>query len=93
MSGGTGATVSPFHINVSRKCEKACKQTAQGGIGSDRATLLGALLHSPRLSEDALLKDYSVITGAISKRLWKQKDPPTNPTAATDFIIHAQLVF
>lgn len=93
MSGGTGATLSPFHINISHKCEKACKETDQGGIGSDRFILRGALLHSLRLSEDALLKDSSVITGVISKRLFKQKDLPTNPKAATDFTICAQLFF
>lgn len=29
--------------------------------------------------------------GAITKTLLKQKDLPTNPTEATDFIIHVQL--
>lgn len=90
-SGGAGAPVSCFHINISHKCEKACVQSYQGGIGSDRVILLGALLHSLRWSQDALLKDPSVMTGAMSKRLLKQKDLPTNPTVATHFIIRAQL--
>lgn len=93
ISGGTGATVSPFHITVSPKREKTCEQTGQGGTGSGRAIPLGALLQSRRLSEDASLKDYSVSRGAINKRLLKQKDFPTKPTAVRDFVVRAQLVF
>lgn len=91
MSGGAGAPVFCFHINISHKCETACVQSCRGGIGSDRVTLLGALLHSLHWSQDVLLKDPSVITGAMSKTLLKQKDLPTNPTVPTHFIICAQL--
>jgi len=45
------------------------------------------------MSENALLKDSSVVTDAISKRLLKQKDLPTNPVAITGFIFYAQLFF
>lgn len=54
---------------------------------------MGAFLRSLPFSEDALLKDSSVITGEISKRPLQQWALPTNLTAAADWIIHCSGVF
>lgn len=88
---GRGATESPSHISISQESEKALSAEWQGRNGIRQSTLLAAALHSLHAA-GACPRDSSVITGAVgAERLLKQKDIPTNLTAATDWIIHAQL--
>lgn len=74
---------SPSHISISYKSEKALSAEWRGRNRIRQSTLLGAALHSLR-ALGALLRDSSVITGAIGERLLKEKGIPTNLTAATD---------
>lgn len=88
----SGARESPSHITISHQCGKALSAEGLWGNRVRQSILLRALLHSLR-AWGALLRDSSVITGAVGERLLKQKGIPTNLTAATDLIIHAQLGF
>lgn len=78
----------PLHTNV----RKLCQQRDWGGMGSDRAPCwvqlsmpcMPEVLHGERFFCDGRCNWW---------KAFKQKDIPTNLTAATDLIIHTQLGF